>query len=241
MAKPLGRRPPTDWEHVEKFPLTLATLPTPPVPVVFGINWYSNFDNPVKGSDGRFWIGRSTNLGTIRGGHAICAKPEGIADLDGWWDFYDQGSEGACVGFSESRCMSLLNRARYAAQWLYYEAQKIDSWPGGGYPGADPFYEGTECRAGFETLRLRGHRRVYSGKTYPVDPANGISTYRWGTLSDVLAALRNPAITRHYDQIGGIPLLNSWGRSYPHRVWIPLAVVDRLLHEDGEAGVVTDK
>ena len=27
---------------------------------------------------------------------------------EGWWDFYDQGTEGACVGFGCSRMMSLL-------------------------------------------------------------------------------------------------------------------------------------
>src|SRR5687767_4057140 len=168
MAKKLGRRVPPDFEHVKKFPLTAATTPEKPTPVVFGVNWYANFDNPVKGSDGRYYIGRGNwHSSTIRGGHAICAKPELVDDQPGWWEFYDQGSEGACVGFASSRCMSMLNRLRYAARWLYLEAQKIDAWPGGAYNGASPFYEGTEVRAAFEILRLRGHRRVYSSTTYP--------------------------------------------------------------------------
>jgi len=39
-------------------------------PVVIGVNWYSNFDNPVIGPGGS-WIGRG-DLGTIRGGHCVC-------------------------------------------------------------------------------------------------------------------------------------------------------------------------
>ncbi len=35
-------------------------------------------------------------------------------------------------------------------------------------------------------------------------------------------------------------LKNSWGRSYP-LVWIPYAIMQRLLDEDGEAALVTDK
>lgn len=42
--------------------------------VVWGINWYSNFDKPVKNKKtGEFWIGKSKNLGYVRGGHAICS------------------------------------------------------------------------------------------------------------------------------------------------------------------------
>lgn len=39
-------------------------------PISIGVNWYRNFDAPVK--EGRdFWIGRG-ELGQIRGGHAVC-------------------------------------------------------------------------------------------------------------------------------------------------------------------------
>jgi hypothetical protein len=40
------------------------------IPVTFGVNWYRNFDTPVR--KGRHhWIGEG-NLGSIRGGHAVC-------------------------------------------------------------------------------------------------------------------------------------------------------------------------
>jgi hypothetical protein len=33
---------------------------------------------------------------------------------------------------------------------------------------------------------------------------------------------------------------NSWGRAYP-LVWLPYAAMERLLKEDGEATLVTDR
>lgn len=41
------------------------------LPVVFGIDWLSNFDTP-KEKNGEMWIGEG-RLGSVRGGHAICA------------------------------------------------------------------------------------------------------------------------------------------------------------------------
>ena len=152
---PLGRLAPIDRVHEEKYPLTAATLPAPPTPVVIGVPWYSAFDKPVakrRGDATEYWIGLG-DLGRVRGGHAVCLKPEGVIDAIGWWPFYDQGKEGACVGFACSRMMSLLNRRRYEAPWLYREAQRVDDWPG-------EDYSGTSVRAALDVLRSRGHRRV---------------------------------------------------------------------------------
>src|SRR4051812_16707333 len=97
MPGPLGRRPPSDWKHVDKYPLTAATAPAKPTPVVLGVNWYVEFDKPEKDAQGHHWIARSGKLSTVRGGHCVCLKPRGSADPDGWWDFYNQGEEGACL------------------------------------------------------------------------------------------------------------------------------------------------
>lgn len=217
----LGRRVPSDFKHVEKYPLSaIARLPTK-APVVLGINWYSNFDHPksptgssyLYGQRGEFWVGRG-DLGSIRGGHAICAKPYGIGD--GWWDYYNQGNTSACVGFSCARMQTLLNRKRYDGGELYRDAQRHDEWPG-------EDYEGTSVRAGCWVLR----------NEWGVE---GISAYRWTTdWNEVRATLGLP------DSIAGVPLLNSWGREYPHIVRIPDEVGQRLLNEDGEAAVVTDR
>ncbi len=57
------------------------------VPVVIGINWYVNFDNPQK--EGRcHWIGKG-NLGAVRGGHAVCIyrasdKLQAVGIVNSW-------------------------------------------------------------------------------------------------------------------------------------------------------------
>lgn len=230
MTRPLGRLVPTDFKHVEKYPLTAATMPSRATPVVLGIDWYEDFDQPVK-IGVRWWIGTSNDLGNVRGGHAICALPAGVSDLTAWWDFYNQGAEGACVGFSCSRAVSIMNRARYDARWLYKEAQRNDEWPG-------ESYEGTSVRAGLERLRVVGHKQL--SQTDPRIGA-GISAYRWATSSvEVLGALQRDG-EAPYAKMGGIPLLNSWGRGYPHVVWMPLSVLDYVLYENGEAAVITDR
>ena len=44
--------PPSDWKHVDKYPLTAATAPSKPTPVVIGVNWYDEFDKPQKDAQG---------------------------------------------------------------------------------------------------------------------------------------------------------------------------------------------
>lgn len=91
---------------------------------------------------------------------------------------YDQGYEGACVGFASSWMMSFLNKKFYDARWLYFEAQKIDEWPGTNY-------EGTSVRAGMDVLRHFGHKRIHG--RYPdlgVDILDGIQVNRWATTVD---------------------------------------------------------
>lgn len=239
---PLGRRVPSDFKHVAKYPFTAARAAavgiTVPTPVVIGVNWYSAFDAPVKGSDGRWRISTKNGLGSIRGGHCVCLLPKGITDADSWWTYYNQGAEGRCVQFGTSRAMSLLNRKRYlvsetdAGRWLYWEAQRTDEWDGGAYPGAAPVYEGTSVRAALEVVRQYG--LVVVGRTAPSE-SEGISAYRWAqSIEDVLGALGREGARE-------IPFLNSWGRAYPRTTWVPTEVMARLLDEDGEMGLVTDR
>ena len=130
--------------------------------------------------------------------------------------------------------MTLLNRERLDAPWLYYEARKVDDWPG-------EDYSGTSVRAALDVLRARGHRRP--GATNP-DPAMGIAEFRWArTVDQVLACLLGPMATgtSMHERLGAVPMANSWGTDYPKTVWVPFAAMQRLLDEQGDAAVVTDR
>jgi hypothetical protein len=231
MERTFDRLPPSDWVHYEKYPLQALPLSAQPsrAPLVWGINWYGGFDDPVYHTDGRWWVRDS--LGSVRGGHAIASPTPALPDSKAWWEFYDQGREGACVGFSISRMATWYNRRRYDARWLYKEAQEVDEWPG-------EDYEGTSVRAGLNVLRQHGHRRVERGKSGLEQFADGIDAYRWiNSAEEAIRTIGNSYASR----IGAIPWCNSWGRSYPRTVWVPGEIVDRLLNEDGECAVVTDR
>lgn len=244
----LDRLPSATSEHLEKYPLTAATLPSKATPVVIGVNWYSSFDRPVtmtiQGRDYQV-IGHG-DLGHVRGGHATCLRPWDTRDAYGWWRYYNQGVEGRCVEFASLRCMSLLNRKRYdiTSRWHYWEMQRTDEWAGGSYPGASPRYEGTSVRAGLEVLRQHGAIPArFRGATIPSEQAaglvesdEGIAAYRWAqSWQDVRTVLGVP------DWLPGVPMLNSWGRGYPRVTILLDAAGERLLREDGEMGVVTDR
>lgn len=206
---------------------------------------------------------------------------------------YDQGQEGACVGFSQSWMMSILNRMKFDARWLYQQAQLVDEWV------ETPPEEGTSLKAGFDILRAKGHRRVWDGAPQPENVKHGIFANRWAiNVDEVRKAIydnapvnfgvnwysqfSNPeqryriedvgqekaatlAGFKRYDywigvnEWGGVQgghaitcvgasdrrqafaLCNTWGESYPFIVWLPYVSFTRLLAENGEAGIVTDR
>lgn len=176
--------------------------------------------------------------------------------------YLDQGNEGACVGFSMAH--ELIGRpvevqgitAQTAREQIYWEAQKIDPWDGGAYPGASPQYEGTSVLAGIKILKRMGY----------------ISQYRWAFgLSDLVMAVgyKGPAVlgipwyegmfdvlpcghVHVTGQVAGghailckgvsvtkrtFTLHNSWGSSWGNGgdALISWDEMDRLLNEWGEA------
>jgi hypothetical protein len=231
----LGRRIPPDDRHIRRYSLTADTIPTTPTPVVLGVNWYSGFEYPTQAKDRSWWLPRAgQSLGYVRGGHAICVRPDALRDV--WKVFYDQGNEGSCVGYAISRMMSLLNRERYDGHALYHAAQAVDDWDD------TPPESGTSVRAGCDVARKQGLWRVIRGKTAAQPtPDRGIAENRWARSVEDIAACLSPSdggsatLNR-----GWVRLVNSWGLSYPE-VRLDLEVLHRLVFmENGEATVVTD-
>lgn len=222
----LGRLVPPDWQHVVKHPFTAAT--NTGVAVIGGFNWYEGYDNPTKGRDGRFRVRIS---GGIRGGHCTAFEPADVGEQDAWafHVFYDQGQEGACTGFGTSRAISLKTRRRYDGFWVYDDARRIEhTYPEGeGAYVRDALKAAVQWGAHFENS-VNCVRTPWNNHT----PGTQIKSYHWCTSAEqVRIALGYPPT------IGEIPLLNSWGTSYPETVYVSLGDVQRLLNEEGEMGV----
>jgi hypothetical protein len=221
-------------------------MPTVATPVVLGINWYEDFDKPVKVPNKAvghlrptesYWIGRNPNsLGRILGGHCLCSRPPSVADS--WWPFYDQGEKGACTGFGWSRFASLMNRRRYDGFALYYAAQLVDEFDD------TPPEDGSSVRAAGDVMRDKGPWRSIKGHAEPNPSAeDGITQNRWATSIEEIAACLSPEDGgKHVLDDGFIRLLNSWGPYYPSEVRMPLETLNRLIFsEGGDATVATDR
>jgi len=204
---------------------------------------------------------------------------------------WDQGSEGACVGFGTSMMLSIINEAQARAQaqlpythrydpwWLWNRAKEVDPWSDTN-PGDD---NGTSVMAACDVLRDRGHVRVIRGVNQPVNLTEGISTNRWassvdeirtaislgvpcsigvnwytnfdypqvdsagrywiGKDSNNLGSIRGGhcvCIYGAWDRYQAVRIKNSWGESYP-LVWMPYKTLQRLIDEQGEVALVTDR
>lgn len=227
-----GRRTPTTWRHVERYPLAAAPEPERfrRTPVVLGINWYSSCDKP-EFFDNRWWV-RRPNLGIIEGGHAILVDNGQLPDRDAWYHFYNQGRLSACVGFSLSRAITQFYKVLFDGAWLWNQAKASDEWDDTN-PGDN---NGTSIDAGARILNSQGSVLWSRREKEEPNPVYGIGEYRWaGSVDEILEALASP----NYAEIGGVPLLNSWGEDYPRVVWLELTILERLLGEYGEACVLS--
>lgn len=199
--------------------------------------------------------------------------------LPKWHENWDQGQEGACVGFGTSMMMSILNGGeRYAARWLWQAAKNYDQIASTKQGDKN----GTTVSGACDVLRVIGHRPLIKGELGPETPSDGIITNSWATSTDQMRAAidENLSIsigvnwytnfdrpvysktTGEYvigdgslgtvrgghcvciygasDRRQAFALKNSWGKNYP-LVWITYDAMERLLNEDGEAALVTDK
>jgi hypothetical protein len=173
----------------------------------------------------------------------------------------DQKNEGACVGFSfahelAARPFEFRNITDSDAREYYFRAQQLDDWPGGSYPGASPFYEGTSILAGAKAIVEKGHIEEYRWAFGVEDLVLAIghsgpavigvnwyeSMFNVGTDGYLRVSGQKTGghaiLVRGYNSVARrFMLRNSWGKNWGRNgdCFISYEDMERLLNEKGEA------
>lgn len=180
----------------------------------------------------------------------------------------DQGAEGACAGFgitNELRFNPVPVRGldeTFARERVYYEAQKIDPWAGGSYPGASPWYEGTSVLAAVKVAATLNFYTEYRWAFNETDMARsvsylgpviiGVPWYEGMFSPDATGYLRptGALVGGHCTLVVGVSavygyytIYNSWGPAWGNagRARISRADMATLLAQQGEACVITGR
>ena len=180
----------------------------------------------------------------------------------------NQGTEGACVGFSIGHELAAhpapVKRIgpKYCRKKLYWEAQRRDPWPGGAYPGARPHYEGTSLLDGVKVAKQLGWMEEYRwtfsfhafllGIGYHGPAVIGISWYE-----DMYEPDDDGFIWPSGEKIGGhcilangvdvrertVTLHNSWGKGWgvQGECKVHWDDMEALLDDHGEAVFFVDR
>ncbi len=174
---------------------------------------------------------------------------------------FNQGLDGPCVGFA-------FTHALRAQGWqfdgiddgfansIYLEAQRIDPWPGGQYPGARPVMAGTSLRAGAKVLHRAGwipdyrFARSTSQVIAGLQEGPGVLGLRWRrSMNDVgddsILEVSGRAAGGHAICVAGYVdekflLVNSWGDSWGDdgHAWITEADMAKVIKRSERVGEV---
>jgi hypothetical protein len=239
----LGRRTPTDWVHVERYPLRALALPVPPLGRVnLGLPWWwRSHDQGEEGScvgHGSSAMMSITNhrQRLLATGKAVTYRYDSVwlyeqAQLvDEWADTPPE--EGTSVRAS---CRVLRDVGHRRVQ------RGVTGDPLAAH-GISTYRWATtvdEIRAAIHTgLAVSIGVNWYANFDDPVLYPNG----RWigrGSLGNIRGG-HCVCLFAYNDKAEGFKLMNSWGQWYPP-AWVTYETMARLLVEDGEAAVITDR
>lgn len=239
----LGRRAPETWEHVEKYPLRELALPVPPATELsLGLPWWwKQHDQGAEGSCVGF--GTSAMMSVTNHLQRLRATGQNLtyryecrwlyteAQLVDEWD-ETPPEEGTSV---KAACQILQTKGHRRVQngvvgdvnlahgiSAYRWATNVDEIRAAIFAGL-AVSVGVNWYSNFDSPVLYNNER-WVGRS-------GLGFVRGG---------HDVCFYRMSDRRQAFMLMNSWGSAYPP-VWLPYGVMQRLLDEDGEAVVITDR
>lgn len=174
---------------------------------------------------------------------------------------FDQGLTGACVAYSLGHELAARPAEvkgithEFLIRQVYWEAQKLDPWPGGAYPSASPKYEGTSILAGIKALQpmglFGGYRWAFSlketllGVGYHGPAVIGIPWFEGMMAVDGDGYIKPDGayLGGHAILLNGVDvkrervrLHNSWGTAWgwDGQCWMRFSDLETVLQQHGE-------
>lgn len=252
MAGELGRRVPGDFAHITKYPwnavgpLTVDTVErTLKLP-----RWHKSHNQGREGSCvGHGAVMERAIVNSAQAGKTVRYDPISLwnaaKEIDEWADTNPGDSNGTSVRAAydvlRDRGACRIRSAKYnEATGQVQVSGRQDPDPASGVAANRWATSVDEMRAAIQagnpvTIGVNW----YSNFDAPVNEARGV----WWIGRSDLGQVRGGHCICIYgasDRKQAFKAVNSWGDSYP-LVWLPYNVMQRLLNEDGEATLTTDK
>lgn len=241
MAEPgLGRRVPSDWVHVERYPWTATTtmqlnvdLPLDPKYLIdqgsagscvgASLSHLSSIDNHYRFD--WVWLWHQARLADEWPDNDDLSDDDQGTSVRAGCDILRQIGHSRRTARGQTYKPSI-NHGIIENRW----ATTVDQMRQGIGESRFPVVVGINWYSSFDERNLE-QRTDSSGQTswWVKDCSGGI---RGGH------AICVPEVKDPWQAFGWT---NSWGPYYPRKVYVPYAVMERLLREDGESCLITDR
>lgn len=259
----LGRRVPTDFTHVEKYPLRFLAPTTPKsVEKVLHLPWWHGSHD--QGNEGAcVGFGSSMMMAVLNTEQRrVAGERPYTVRYDPWWlwdqskmvDEWEDTNPGDDNGTSvRASCQVIASQGlpRYERVWKLLAHNAFDWKPDGNegiaaYRWATQIDEMRACIAAGVPISIGVNWYENFDDPIKYSGHHWIGTNQWEPNPRATSDLGNirgghcVAVYGASDKRQAFRVKNSWGRSYP-LVWLPYSVMARLLSEYGEACIITDR
>ena len=254
----LGRKAPTDWKHYERFPFATTALPS--VGFVERVlrlpRWHKTHDQGQEGSCVGHGVAFERSITNYYQNKVLQIVNAGrrYDTIDIWnnakrideWDDTNPGDDNGTSVRAAYEVMRILGPRR---------VKKMEILPGTTKPTAiKP--KNRDPKDGIEVYRwARSVDEVRTAIAHTLPVTIGVNWYQnfyspaevrnesWIGRGDDLGQVRGGHCVCIYgasDRRQAVKIKNSWGNTYPE-VWMPYETLQRLINEDGEVALVTDR